>query len=154
MERLDWVTVSQKMSLPIIVREIDHDRLRGASHNNPDKAVIPRRVDFHVRQPRRNMDKITGVRGRRMLAALSPTDQAVALEHVGDSLLLAVMMDTSPGPGLNDKYPAPKLGCDTIVSGYGGTTLGPWRLRRSSVELGRSDDANGGMFAHAKALIC
>ena len=89
-----------------------------------------------------------------MLAALSPADQAIALEYVGDGFLLAMMMDAGTGSGLNDKYPAPKLGCDTIVSGYGGTTLGPWRLRRSSVELGRSDDANGGMFAHAKALIC
>jgi hypothetical protein len=27
-------------SLPIIVGEVDHDRLRGASYNNPDKTVI------------------------------------------------------------------------------------------------------------------
>jgi hypothetical protein len=80
------------------------------------------------------MDKITGVRGRRILGVLSPTDQAIALEHVGDGLLLAVMMDASLGPGLNDKYSASKLGCDTIVSRDGGTTLGSRRLGRSPVE--------------------
>jgi hypothetical protein len=138
---------------PIIVGEIDHDWLRGASHNNPDKAVILRRIDFHVRQPRRNVDKITGVRGRRMLAAFSPTHQAIALEHVSDGFLLAMMMDAGTGSGLNDKYPAPKLGCDTIVSRDRGTTFGPWRLRRSAVELGRSDDANGMILAHEEAFI-
>src|SRR5271167_4010036 len=138
---------------PIVVREIDHDRVRGASHNNPDKAVFLRRIDFHVRQPCRNMDKITGVRGRGMLAALSPADQAIALKHVDDGFLLAMMMDTGAGSGLNDKYPAPKLGCDTIVGRDGGTTLGSWRLRRSSVELGRADDANWQIFAHGEAFI-
>jgi hypothetical protein len=99
------------------------------------------------------MDKITGVRGRRMLAALSPTDQAIALEYVGDGFLLAMMMDAGTGSGLNDEYPAPKLGCDTIVSRDRSATLGPWRLRRSPIELGRSDDAKGGIFAHKEAFI-
>src|ERR1700730_18816749 len=98
------------------------------------------------------MDKIAGVRGFRILAALSPTDQAIALEHVGDGLLLAVMMDAGLGPGLNDKDPAPKFGCATIVDRDGGTTLGPRRLRRSWVELGGPDDANGEVFAHNEAF--
>jgi len=71
-----------------------------------------------------------------MLATLSPTDQAIALEYVGDGFLLAMMMDAGTGSGLNEEYPAPKLGCDTIVSRDRSTTLGPWRLRRSSIELG------------------
>jgi hypothetical protein len=139
-----WAAGSRvKNSLPIVIGEIDHDRLRGASHNDPDEAVIFRRIDFHVRQPRRNVDKVAGVRGRGKLAALSPTDRAIALEHVGDRLLLAVMMDAGLGPGLDDKYSAPKRGVDAIVSRDGGTTLGTRRLRRSAVELVGPDDANG-----------
>jgi hypothetical protein len=39
---------------------------------------------------------------------LSPQrTKSIALEHVGDGLLLAMMMDAGLGPGLNDKYPAP-----------------------------------------------
>src|ERR1700719_2724241 len=98
------------------------------------------------------MDKIAGVRGLGILAALSPTDQAIALEHVGDGLLLAMMMDAGLGPGLNDKCPTPKFSCDTFVSRYGGTTLGARRLGRSSVELGGSDNANRGILAHSEAF--
>jgi len=63
-----------------------------------------------------------------------------------------VMMDAGLGPGLDDKYSAPKRGVDTIVSRDGGTTLGARRLGRSAVELVGSDDANGGILAHNKAL--
>lgn len=107
-----------------------------------------------MRQPRRDMDKIAGVRGFRILAALSPPDQAIALEDIGDGLLLSVMMDAGLGPGLNDKYPAPKRGGDTIVNRDGGTTLGSRRLGRSPVELRGSDDANGGILAHKEAFSC
>jgi hypothetical protein len=74
------------------------------------------------------MDKVAGVRGRGKLAALSPTDRAIALERVGDRLLLAVMMDAGLGAWLDDEYSAPKRGGDTIVNRDGGTTLGARRL--------------------------
>jgi hypothetical protein len=87
-----------------------------------------------VGQPRRNMDKITGVRSRTIFTAHSPTDQAIALEHVCDGLLLPVMMDAGPGSGLNDEYPTPKFGCDALVDRDGGTPFGARRLGRPSVE--------------------
>src|ERR1700733_14896113 len=98
------------------------------------------------------MDEIAGVRGRGRLAALSPTDRTIALEHVCDGFLLAVMMDAGLGPGLDDKYSAPKRGGDAIVDRDGGTTLGPRRLGRSSVELVGPNDANGRILAHRKKL--
>ena len=98
------------------------------------------------------MDKIAGVPCFRILAALSPTDHAIALEHVGDGLLLAVMMDAGLGPGLNDKCPTPKFGCDTIVSRYGGTALGPRSLGRSSIKLSVSNNVNRGILAHKVAF--
>jgi hypothetical protein len=100
------------------------------------------------------VNKIAGARGFGMLATLSPTNQAIALEHVGDGLLLAVMMDAGLDPGLNDKSPTPKFGCDTIVSRYGGATLRSRRLGRSSVELRGSDDANRGILAHREHFTC
>src|ERR1700722_11045623 len=98
------------------------------------------------------MDKIACARGRRILAALSPTDRAIALEHIGDGLLLAVMMNAGLSPGLGDKDPAPKSGCDTIVDCDGGATLGPRRLSRSSFELGGLDDANRAVLAHKESF--
>ena len=85
-------------------------------------------------QQRRNVDKITGVRRGTILAALSPTDQAIALEHIGDGLLFPVMMDAGLGSGLNGKYSTPKPGCDTLVSRNGGTPLGSRRLQGSLVK--------------------
>jgi len=99
------------------------------------------------------MDEITGARGRTILAALSPTDQAFALEHVCDGFLLPVMMDPGLGSGLDDEYHAPKCGCDTLVSRDGGTPLGSRRLKGSSVEESWWDDANGLISAHSEAFV-
>jgi len=55
------------------------------------------------------------------------------------------MMDAGLGSGLDDKYSAPKRGGDAIVDRDGGTTLGPRRLGRSSVELIGPNDANRGI---------
>jgi hypothetical protein len=50
-------------------------------------------IDFHVRQPCRNVDEIALTRNRAEFAALSPPHITLALEHVCNGLLLAMMMN-------------------------------------------------------------
>ena len=47
---------------PSVVRQVDDNWRRCAAHDNPSKRFQFRRVDFHMRQEGRDMNKIAGLR--------------------------------------------------------------------------------------------
>jgi hypothetical protein len=68
----------------------------GASHDNPPKRLLIRRIDFHVRQERGGMNKIAGLCTCDGLSSLSPANLADARKNVRDRLLFPVMMNSGP----------------------------------------------------------
>jgi len=138
---------------PIVVRQIDYDRLGGTSHNHPGKATIRRLIDLHVRQPRRDMDEVPTARDGTELTTFAPADKAISLEYIGDRLLLAMMMDTGAGTGLDDENPTPKRGLNSHVYGNGGTPFRPRRLGRTPIEGGGLDDREGAISAHGDTVV-
>ena len=129
---------------PGIVRQVHHDRRRGAPHDHPVKRLGSRWIDLHVQQEGRHMDEIAGLRARSEFPPLAPADLADAGQHVGDRLLLSVMMDAGTGPRLDLEQAAPQRRLDADLRCDRGQARGARRLSRSRIESGRADDANGG----------
>jgi hypothetical protein len=138
---------------PIVVRQIDYDRLGGTSHDHPGKAVIGRLIDLHVGQPRRDMDEVTPARDGTELTTFAPPDKAISFEYIGDRLLLAMMMDTSAGTGLDDEDPAPKRGLNSHIYGNGGTPFRPRGLDRIPIEEGGLNDPKVAISAHGDTTM-
>jgi hypothetical protein len=143
----------QCFKIPIVVGQIDYDRLGGTAHNHPDKTAIGGLIDFHVRQPRWNMDEIAPARDRTELTAFAPSNKGLPFEYIGDRLLTAMMMDASAGTGLNDENSAPKRGLNSHIVGNRGTALGSRRLSRLRIEARRLDDAKGAISAHDHLIV-
>jgi hypothetical protein len=140
-------------SIPIVIGMIDYDRSGRAPHDHPGKGAILRRIDLHVRQPRWNMEKIAWVCSGAKLSVLAPSDEAISLDHVGDGLLLAVVMDTGFRPRLDGEEAAPDRGHNSAIGGNGGAPFGSWRLGCSSVEERGCNDSNRLISAHGDILV-
>jgi hypothetical protein len=88
------------------------------------------------------MDEVARFRARGVFASRAPTHFADARQHIGDRLLLSVMMYTRTGSRIDLEQPTPQgrlnaeLGCDR------GEAHGTLRLCRSRVKSGRADNAN------------
>jgi bacterioferritin-associated ferredoxin len=72
--------------------KVHNNRCAGASDHDPLEWMISRLVDFHVRQPSRNMNKVALARDRTEFSMLSPPHVALSLEHVCNGFLLSVMV--------------------------------------------------------------
>src|ERR1700730_7431731 len=133
---------------PHLVRKIDHDRRCAAPHDNPAKRLRIRRIDLHVGQEGRHMDKIAGFRRRRTFSPRAPADFANARQDVGDRLLLAMMVNARAGSRLDLEQDAPQRRVDAELWRDCCLAYGAWRLCRSLVEPGRADNADGGIGGH------
>ena len=74
--------------------------LRTTTHSNGLSSDL---VDFHVRQPSRDVNEAALTRNRAEFATFSPPNVTLALEHVCDGLLLAVMVNGGLRTRLDDK---------------------------------------------------
>lgn len=69
--------------------------------------MIVRFVDLHMRQPRRNVNKVALASKRAEFTMLTPPDATLSLEHVRNSFLLSVMVNASLAARLDHKESAP-----------------------------------------------
>src|SRR6516165_29804 len=115
-----------------------------AAHNNPDASAVSGAVDLHVWQPRRDVDEIAWLGSSGELAVLAPADETMPFEHIGDGLLLSVMMDASFRVGLDDDDAAPNPG----LAGDCGKPLGSRSLGGLAAEKSGLHDANGLISIH------
>src|SRR5690242_5715020 len=98
------------------------------------------------------MDEIAGSGLRGEFPALAPAHLAGALEHVGDGLLLAMVMNSGPPSRLDDEDSAPQRGLDTARRRDRRRALRARRLRGTAIELRRTDDRDREIFAHAEQI--
>jgi hypothetical protein len=61
------------------------------------------------------VQKIARARDARVLAVFAPTHQRLAREHVGDRVLLAVVVDAGLRSRLDQKRSAPKAGVNLLI---------------------------------------
>src|SRR5712671_8037898 len=95
---------------PEVIGEVHDNRCRGASHHDPLEWMISRFVDFHMRQPSRNVNEVALACDRTEFTMLSPPHAALSLEHVCNGFLLSVMVNTGLARRLDDKESAPQRG--------------------------------------------
>lgn len=88
------------------------------------------------------MNEVSGLRTRDRFSSRTPSYFADAREHVGDRLLVSVMMYSRPRSRLHLEQAAPDSGRDAKRWRDSGATFGAWRLRCSRIELGGADDVN------------
>ena len=109
--------------IPKRVGQIQNDRFGSAANDDPLEGKIARRIDFLVGKPRRNVEEIARVQGGIEFSVLAPPNIGRAAEHVGDSVLLTVMVDCRAGRGFNGEdttpdggvYASPGMnGCETL----------------------------------------
>ena len=93
--------------IPECVGQIQNDRFGRAADDDPLEGKIARRVDFLVRKPRRNIEKIARVQGVIELSVLAPPNIGRAAEHVRDRVLLSAMVDCRAGRRLNGEDTTP-----------------------------------------------
>ena len=94
-------------SVPVVIGEIHYNRCSRAPYHDPFEWTIQRLVDFHVRQPGRDVNEAALTRDRAEFATFSPPHVTLALEHVCDGFLLAVMMNGGFRTRLDGKESAP-----------------------------------------------
>ena len=94
------------------------------------------------------MDEIAGLRARCELTSCTPAYLADAGQHVGNRLLLSMMMNSGPRSRFNLEQAAPDRRRDADVQRDGGATFGARRLCSSKIELIWADDANCSGPAH------
>src|SRR5260370_16742511 len=92
---------------PPVVWDVDHNGRRGAAHDNPSKRLQFRGIDFHVEQESRNMNEVAGLRVRYEFTSCTPANLADAAEHIGDRLLLSMMVNSAPPSHSSLDHPAP-----------------------------------------------
>src|SRR3984957_782544 len=112
---------------PGVVRKIDDNGRCGASHDNPSKRLLVRRIDFHVRQESGDVNEIARLCTRDRFSSFAPANFTDTRENVRDRLLFPVMMNACPGPWFHLEQPAPDGRRDTEGRRDRGTTLGTWR---------------------------
>ena len=54
---------------------------------------------------------------RAELAAFAPAHKALAFQHIGDRVLLSMMMNAGADPGLHNEQAAPDAGSDALAGG-------------------------------------
>src|SRR3978361_1187768 len=94
------------------------------------------------------MNEIAGLPPRRRFGCFAPANFADAGEHVGDGLLLSMMMDSRPGSRLHLEQASPDRRGDAERPRDGGATFGARRLRCSWIEFSRTDDVDRGRKTH------
>ena len=88
------------------------------------------------------MNEIAGFGARREFALRPPADLADAREHVGDCLLLAMMMDAGTGSGLDLKQSSPHGRLNAKLGRDCGKAHRTCRLRGPEVESGWAYDVD------------
>src|SRR6267154_3543 len=133
---------------PDVVGKVDHDGCRGAAHDHPAKRLQLRGVDFHMEQESRNVNEVAGLRVRYEFTSCTPANLADAGEHIGDRLLLSMMVNSGPRSRFDLEQAAPdgksnaQRRCDSLA------TFGARRLRGSEVEFRWADDVDCSRRAH------
>ena len=95
--------------IPECVGQIYKNGFGGAADDDPLEGEIARRIDLLVGKPCRNIEEIACVYGAIELSSLAPANKRRAAKHVGDRVLLAVMVYCSAGGRFNTKD-APQMG--------------------------------------------
>jgi hypothetical protein len=129
---------------PAVVRKVDDDRRCRAAYDNPSKRLKFRRVDFHMREQRGNMNEIAGLGDRGEFSCGAPANLAVAGENVCNRILLAVMMNSGPRSRHHLEHAAPDGRSDTQRWRDRGAAFRARGLRRSAVEFGGADNSDCG----------
>ena len=88
------------------------------------------------------MNEIAGLRTRDQFSSRAPAYFADAGEHVGDRLLLSMMMYSRPRSRLDLEQAAPDCRRDAKRWRDSGATFGARRLRCSRIEFSGADDAD------------
>jgi hypothetical protein len=88
------------------------------------------------------MNEIAGFRVRGILSARTPAHFADARQHIGNRLLLAMMMDACTGSRHDFEQAAPQRRLDAELRRDRGQADGARRLCRARVESGRADNTN------------
>src|SRR5258708_10299934 len=109
--------------IPERVGQVHNDRFGSAANDDQLEGKIARRIDFLVRTPRRNIEKIARVQGGIELSPLAPANIGRAAEHVRDRVLLTVMVDCRTGGRFNTKDAPPHGRIYASPRMHGGETL-------------------------------
>src|SRR5712671_3553609 len=110
--------------------------------------MILRFVDFHMRQPSRNVNKVALACDCTEFTMLSPPHAALSLEHVCNGFLLSVMVNTGLARRLDDKESAPQPGLHSQIGRKRRATLRARRLGRRRIELRGGNNTNRWIIAH------
>jgi hypothetical protein len=76
------------------LREINHDRIRVRTGDNPDRRMVGGRVDLLVHGVRRNENEISRARLGDVLQAVAPPVPGGPFKHIQDCFLIAVVVRT------------------------------------------------------------
>lgn len=94
------------------------------------------------------MNEVSGLRTRDRFSSRAPSYFTDAGEHVGDRLLLSVMMYSRPRSRLHLEQATPDCRGDAERRRDSGATFGAWRLRCSRIEFGGADDVDFSRGTH------
>ena len=97
------------------------------------------------------MNEIAGFRSRREFTPHSPADFTDARQDIGDRLLLSMMMNSRAGARSHLEQSAPQHRLDAELWRDRRQAHRSWRLRRSLIESGRTDNADGRICDHVLA---
>ena len=123
---------------------IGSDVLRTTTHRN---GVSFARLISRCTSRARDVQKVARARRNRMFPALAPLNVGLALQHVRNGFLRAMMMDAGLRSWLDHKNSAPQ---PRVNPGLGGNRREPQRtggLRSALAELVGMDDADGERIA-------
>ena len=119
-------------------------------HDNPSKRLQPK-IDFHVQKEGGDMNEITGLCARRKLSRRAPAYFANAGQHVGNGLLLPMMMNACSRSRRHFEQAAPDRGIYAQGRCDCGAAFRAGRLCRSAVEFSRAHDVDSSSCTHCVA---
>jgi hypothetical protein len=98
-----WGGSLKSVAGPEGIGEVHDNGFGSASNYDPFEGQFTGGIDLLVGQPRRDVEKVPGVRGRVELPSLAPADIGRSVENVDDCVLFAMVMDARASLGFDSE---------------------------------------------------